>query len=297
MNLLAQLIPGVREIRASLVSGVTWLLTGLVALGGTLDPLLSRPVLGEMTRLLSTNQAIGIGAASVAAYLIGSITVDTTKSMMANIPWFANPSRHASQVIRDHVHSRLRHNKVPEVWMDIVPCAIFQKQLSQYGPISLLGNRTDQLDKVDRLEAEIELRLGLVPPVLALAAALGWRIAPIAAVPVVIFAIALLLQARTYTRQRHELLARNLGLGYANVPALTSLAAYITSGYTHPSSDGATQPRDLAVMIFAALRVYLNEEEKDLLLENLSQKSGTPKDEIAKSAQTLNLVRSPWEYG
>jgi hypothetical protein len=83
---LAQVLPGVRDLRAPLTAGYLWLLLIWLVGHDELEGLLDRPPLDQLAALAPATQGIGIAVVlSVVAYLIGSL-VDAFVAMLATTP-------------------------------------------------------------------------------------------------------------------------------------------------------------------------------------------------------------------
>lgn len=89
MNLLALLIPSIRELRAALLAGYLWLAVSWLALGSHMPELAEAEpstALGQVARLSDVVGALGVVVVlSVAAYLLGSFIVDLSDFLLSRI--------------------------------------------------------------------------------------------------------------------------------------------------------------------------------------------------------------------
>jgi hypothetical protein len=291
VNLLAQILPGIREIRASLASGAAWSLAVLVVLGGTFDPLLHVEMVHRIAGLASKSEAIGIAVLSMAAYLVGSLTVDATTWLFTKLSTpFALPVRSA-QVVRDYIVTQLIAQGIPVGWLSVIPFDVFERQILEFGPLQIYSNRKDQYEVLDRQSAEIELRLGLVFPLVVLAAGVGFQVSWVAGIVIGGLAIVLSAQAFVYSRRGMVLIGTQLGLG--NIPRFPVLNATIER-IAGLRSEQRTEPKDLAIGLFAGISPYLSEQKAQTLLGALSRKAGTPRRVIEEEAAKRNTGRSAW---
>lgn len=242
-GMLASLLPGLREIRAPLVSGYLWLVFFFLALNEWLpngddqrSPLHPAFELGDQ---LST---FGLAAVSgVAAYLVGSAVQELLKLggrlVSPRRPLYGEPGSHLSRAgfrdIRSFVNLGVQRvqrrlfqlalapgekgiDEEPTPWM-------VENELSLVRML-LLGERPELVREIDRLQAEADLRITVAFPLACLAAFLaletstGW----LALIPL---AVLLVIQGHQRQREAGDLLAKALRIGKANAPALESLEA------------------------------------------------------------------------
>jgi tetratricopeptide (TPR) repeat protein len=240
---LTSLLPGLREIRAPLISGYMWLTFFFLVFHGDF-PSSSHPgeALKPLFELGDRLSAFGVATvASVAAYLVGSAAQELLKIVARLLPpvtpVYAEPGTHFSKVGRDDIR------RFVEIKLEEVRSRLFQVALSpgERGvdeepgtrkverelPLIrtlLLGERPELVGEIDRLQAEADLRITVAVPLaalvlyLALAASGGWLVALLPA---------FLLFAQGYKRQvdAGNLIAKALRVGKANAPVLESLEA------------------------------------------------------------------------
>jgi len=239
---LTNLLPGLREIRAPLISGYLWLVFFFLAFhedlptrhdaDSTLMPLF------DLGHDLS---ALGIATVSgVAAYLLGSAVQELLK-LLAQLPpgqpLYAEAGTHLSS------SGRLDVDRAVRLQTQAIQRKLFQVALSpgergvdeepstenveQELPLIrtlLLGEHSDLVGELDRLQAEADLRITVAVPIVAFAGLLcfavsvGWLFALVPAA---------LLLAQGFQRQIEvgDLLAKALRIGKVNAPSLESLDA------------------------------------------------------------------------
>jgi tetratricopeptide (TPR) repeat protein len=239
---VANLLPGLREIRAPLISGYLWLAFLFLIFHEDLPTRAHSGQLQPLFSLADRLSAFGIATVSgVAAYLVGSAVQELIKLagrlVSQERPLYGEAGTHLSDAgredIRRYVGLRLQRVRGKLFQVAISPG---EKGVDEEpGPLTierelplvrtlLLGERPELVREIDRLQAEADLRITVAFPLLFLAGflagevALGW---------LAILPAALLLVAQGYQRQREagDLLAKALRIGKADAPALESLEA------------------------------------------------------------------------
>jgi len=243
---LANLLPGLREIRAPVVSGYLWLIFLFLALHSALP---SRgdagPAIQPIFDLGDRLSVLGLATVTgVAAYLIGSVMQELLKSMGRRFapskPLYAEPGIHTTERGRRVLMSSL------EVRMDGITRRLFQIALSpgERGideapeenaildelPLTralLLGEHPELVGELDRLQAEADLRITVSIPLSALAILLfilTWD-------PWWLFAIvpAVLLLPQGFKRQHEagDFLAKVLRIGKVDAPLVSAFEASV----------------------------------------------------------------------
>ena len=110
MNLLGSLIPGVREVRAPLVSGYLWCVFLWLLLASNVPTEHGQPTYEHLVELADAMGPVGKAVAvSIAAYLLGSLIQSLASGIWARVgrrigPMFRlmNSTSGASQLIHDH---------------------------------------------------------------------------------------------------------------------------------------------------------------------------------------------------
>jgi tetratricopeptide (TPR) repeat protein len=239
---LANLLPGLREIRAPLISGYLWLVFFFLVLheqlptqetaSSTLEPLF------DLAHDLS---ALGVVTVSgVAAYLVGSAVQELLKllcTVLPGKPFYGEAGTHLSTAGRADLE------RAVEIRIQSIRRRLFQVALSpgekgvDEEPSSrsverelplirtlLLGEHADLIGELDRLQAEADLRITVAIPVIFFALLFAIEISPWW-----LFALtaAGLLLAQGYQRQIEagDLLAKALRIGKVSAPSLESLDA------------------------------------------------------------------------
>jgi tetratricopeptide (TPR) repeat protein len=238
--LLVNLLPGLREIRAPLISGYVWLVFFLVALHGDLPSRDHPGALQPVFDLADGFSSLGIATAlSVVAYLIGSSMQEILKLLGRWVspvqPLYGEAGTHLSSAghrdVRNVVGIRVQkvRRRLIQVAMspgegevDSEPSPqTIQQELPLIRTL-LLGERPELVGELDRLQSEADLRITVAIPLAALAiflifdSSLGWAFA---LVPVPL----LLVQGHQRQKEAGDLLAKALRIGKANAPALESL--------------------------------------------------------------------------
>jgi tetratricopeptide (TPR) repeat protein len=238
---LANLLPGLREIRAPVVSGYLWLIFLFLALhsalpsrhdaGSAIQPIFD---LGDRLSVLGLATVTG-----VAAYLIGSAMQELLKSvgrwLAPRKPLYAEPGVHTTDGGRRVLMTSL------EVRMDGITRKLFQIALSpgERGideaprtraildelPLTralLLGEHPELVGELDRLQAEADLRITVSIPL----AALGILLFVLTWDPWWLFAVgpAGLLLWQGFKRQHEagDFLAKVLRIGKVDAPLVSA---------------------------------------------------------------------------
>jgi tetratricopeptide (TPR) repeat protein len=244
--MLTNLLPGLREIRAPLISGYLWLVFFFLAFHGDLPTRHDAdPTLMPLFDLGHDLSALGIATVSgVAAYLVGSAVQELLK-LMAQLPpgqpFYAEAGTHLSVVGRFDVE-RAVNLQVQAIQRRLFQVAlspgergvdeepspqVVEKELPLIRTL-LLGDHPDLVGELDRLQAEADLRITVAAPIVAFAGlfcfsvSVGWLLALLPAG---------LLLAQGFQRQVEvgDLLAKALRIGKVNAPSLESLDASATA--------------------------------------------------------------------
>lgn len=249
MNLLTTILPGLRDFRAPFISGVLYLICGLVALDQWSDPasLTSLPAV-QAVRALDPKfvGAISVSAVSLSAYIAGSVMTYLFSSAVRRAR-FESFSRYWSQKgVRDWVHSELLRvdtspNQPLSSRLAQVPGLEFQisgrisddaklepEQIGEHivrKERQILATRlqiehTVVYEEFDRLTSEAELRIALVPPIILLgalnASSLGWIFTPM----VLLVAATLFYQGQALASRADERIWQALQTGSITSPTL-----------------------------------------------------------------------------
>lgn len=237
--MLANLLPGLREIRAPVVSGYLWLAFFFLVLHSDL-PSSSHPgkVLQPLFDLFDDLSTLGVATvASVAAYLVGSAMQEVLKLigrlLSPGKPLYAAPGTHIS------VNGRRSLARSVGTQVDRITRRLFQVALSpgEHGiddapepeavvrelPVvrmQLLGEDPELVGELDRLQAEADLRITVAAPLAALAiflaleASYGWAVG-------LVPAAMLLVQGYQRQREAGDFLAGVLHSGRTSAPVVT----------------------------------------------------------------------------
>jgi tetratricopeptide (TPR) repeat protein len=236
---LTNLLPGLREIRAPVVSGYLWLAFFFLLLHHDL-PSSDHPgsVLRPLFHLFDDLSALGIATvASVAAYLVGSAMQEVLKLLgrlfAPRKPLYAPAGTHLSTDGKRNLARAVR------IQVERISRRLFQVAMSPGergideapGPdaverelplvrMLLLDQQSELVGELDRLQAEADLRITVAAPLAALGVYFAFKISygwGLLLVP------AVMLFVQGYQRQREagDFLAGILHSGRASAPAVT----------------------------------------------------------------------------
>lgn len=236
---LANLLPGLREIRAPVVSGYLWLAFLFLALHSTLPSRRGAgPAIQPIFDLGDRLSAFGLAAVTgVAAYLVGSAMQEVLKSAGRRLaprrPFYAEPGIHTTQRGREVLMGSL------EVRMDGITRRLFQIALSpgergiEEAPAEdaildelpltralLLGGHPELVGELDRLQAEADLRITVSAPLAALATLLFVQTSDLWWLLILIPAGLLLWQGYRRQHEAGDFLAKILRLGKVDAPVV-----------------------------------------------------------------------------
>jgi len=239
---LTTLLPGLREIRAPLISGYLWLVFFFLACHGFLPTRHSAdPSLKPVFDLGQDLSALGIATVSgVAAYLIGSAAQELLK-ILATIPpgtpFYAEAGTHLSDNGQADVGSavQLRVEAIQrklyqvalspgEKGVDLEPSAVAVEEDLPLIRTLLLGDYPDLVGELDRLQAEADLRITVAVPIAALAILFSLEVS-IVWLFALIIPVGLIAQGRKKQVEVGDLLAKALRIGKVDAPLLASLDA------------------------------------------------------------------------
>jgi tetratricopeptide (TPR) repeat protein len=239
--LLANLLPGLREVRAPLVSGYLWLAFFLLAFDGDLPTRGDPGGLEPLFALAEGLSVLGIATVTgIAAYLVGSAVQELLKllaRLLSQRPLYGEAGIRTSAAgrndVRDAVRIRVQGIKRElfqvalspgEKGIDEEPTAeMVERELPLIRSL-LLGERPEFVGELDRLKAEADLRVTVAFPLLAFAIYLtleGWP----AWLGLVVPAGLLLIQGVQRQLEAGDMLAKALRIGQADAPVLEALAS------------------------------------------------------------------------
>jgi uncharacterized membrane protein len=260
---LASLLPGLRELRAPLSAGYLWLLAAwLLVESHVAGRKGATGVLGSLYELGTAAGAVGVAAAvSFIAYLVGSISEELweepwRRAMLAwrrprsdapeawKTPSLSNDGLRSIQLLVSTASDRIHDVglKPEDVrWQHAMPTTVTEGEPT--GDMDFwLGRRTiDELGLVgarlmidapelfnaaDRMRAESELRLAVIPPLGVLTAILAVEMSPLWLV-LVLPLVALFRQAVRRRQQAGDGIADALWTGKVKAPVLERLESLI----------------------------------------------------------------------
>lgn len=203
LEILSTALPGLRDLRGPVIAGYLWLLFGWLLIRPDLDRRPTEPLAASIYELGDELGQIGLlVAVSVAAYLIGAVSQEVSRVVRRAAQLFAAPIRDfwalddADNAImdlwemgasaRDSIRRvRQQHEALGDDRLEYLDDQAFDPLYAEVAtrqdqaesalrqelglPATLLvGDRPELFGEVDRLRAEGELRLAVVPPLLGL---------------------------------------------------------------------------------------------------------------------------------
>jgi hypothetical protein len=277
MGLLASVIPGFRTLRTPVAAGVLWIfdIAIFMILHHVHFHIKHSLIVSASTLFPDWFGIVILPIVLAGAYLLGSVMISLTgpvlgkvidvyrsvlthialpyrQSMLSRsamrISWrrrvdrFARRSYqisiNAHSLLYDYVISALADTgttgiaammfPVENLHDKLIQCAA---QLSQVAPA--------QYQEYDRIQAEAEFRLAVVPPlvVASFLAPISYRWILILGSG--IFSLVLLTQSVSLNRKANDILASAARLGYLEIPEVKSLSSYLANIDPKPESDGA----------------------------------------------------------
>jgi tetratricopeptide (TPR) repeat protein len=235
---LANLLPGLREIRAPIVSGYMWLVFFFLVLHSDLPTRdNASSAVQPLFELGDRLSVLGIATvASVAAYLVGSAMQEVLKLVGRSVPrrktFYGEAGTHTTERGRQNLHGSVRM-RVKGIVQSLFEVALApgEREIARAPETDeviaelplvrtmLLGEHPELVGELDRLQAEADLRITVAFPLAALAIYLA-----IEASPGWLFALApavlLLLQGRQRLRETGDFLTRVLQIGRADTPSV-----------------------------------------------------------------------------
>ncbi len=304
VGLLASLLPGLRELRAPFTSGVLWLAVVYFAAPGFVDQVgaIGSSLSADLSAL-NLNELVAPAAIVAFAYLLGLVAQGTVtplvkaggslvmrlvdlvearrgyatedrRAVYRRPKWFFSlPQRfelHAwplnlagRSLMIDAINSRLSGVGMPSRAAMCFPYDSVIRGLKYMAP-QLTSSAPAQFQEYDRLRAEVELRVAVVPALLALSFVVPLEPRPVAVSGAIFICIVLSLQVGKGVRESSNLLANAAYLGYLKSPSLEGLAAELESLKNNkPYSDGGW----IAAMVTALDKLGLYDEASAVAAE------------------------------
>jgi hypothetical protein len=214
MTVLSAILPGARQVRAPLAAGATWLLTIWLAIEpGLAESTKATGIYASLVRLSdATGNAVVLAVIGFLAYMLGSVTTSAVLALARD----ALPKAHRGNPVRSLVLARVfaadarlrEHTEIasldeaaarPEARDLFAPPAEepfvrdgdnpvqitenLEVRIRRYGSwreakLQLLSKDPQLYAELDRHEAERELRLALLAPLLALTIVVAVRVGP-----------------------------------------------------------------------------------------------------------------------
>jgi hypothetical protein len=321
MNILASVIPGFRALRTPVAAGVLWIFDIVVVLISRHIHLHIKhsAVVTANTYFPNWFGIVALPIILAVAYLVGSVmisltgpilrkTIDFYRSILTRIalpyrrnmssrsrdlawrPWLKRVDRlarrsylisiNANSLLYDYVISALADSGVPGTAAMMFPVENLHDRLIQCSA-QLSQVAPAQYQEYDRIQAEADFRLAVVPPLLAASCIIpvGYRWLLISGTA--IFSLILLSQSVSLNRKANDILASAARLGYLEIPEIKSLSTY--------STEIDPLPNDAAWI--GAMMIGLNRrgffDEADALIQE-----STELDQESDVAQLIDYLDS-----
>lgn len=302
MNVLSSIIPGIRELRTPLTSGLLWL-GAIVVFGVTHHVVLipSSHVEIELRHLSSIFAALlFVPAVLTGALLLGNVMIALIEpllhmlgrwarksimglfSLMARPRWTRWRKYIGRQRFRFEARTRTISNSARGLVMEAdsralakvgVPgsAALMFPLDEVLGSLSLTAPQLSQTaqtqyQEYDRARSEAQFRVAVVPPLIALAAVLPTNSKLWILIAAIFAGLILLLQAVGQERQAMDILANAAYLGYITVPMVQSITEYL--------SELPNQPIEVGEWLGAIVRGLSERgyfEEQDTMMYELTE--------------------------
>jgi hypothetical protein len=322
VDILASVIPGFRALRTPVTAGVLWIINIVVILVSHRVHIHIKHSMLVTANSLSPNWfgIVALPVILAAAYLVGSVMISLTGSILRKVidlyrlaltrialPYRQNMTsrsrdftRHswrrridrlarrsdlisinANSLLYDYVITALADAgatgtaammfPVENLHDKLIQCAA---QLSQVAPA--------QYQEYDRIQAEADFRLAVVPPLLVASCIVPVSYRWFLILGTVIFSLVLIAQSVSLNRKAIDILASAARLGYLEIPEIKSLSSYLTNVDPPPGGDGAWIG---AIIIGLNRRGFF--DEADALIQE-----STELDQKSDVAQLMSYLES-----
>lgn len=326
MGLFGAILPGFRTLRSPVTAGLLWLLNiALYAFLHRVHFHIHPSIIKTMSSLVPDwFGVILIPAALFAAFILGSVMVGITNPIVAVgislyravvgaelwqwnymkkgrppeafrrrlasrmsklLKYSETISLNARGLIIDYSMSALTKSGATGVAAMMFPIDLVihdlpnnSAQLSQLAPA--------QFQEYDRIKAESEFRVAVVPPLMVMALQLSAKY-PIIPVGSSIACVILLVQSVGLNRKANDILASAARLGYVGIMQVQSLAESLSMLHPKPDSDGAW----IAAMAIGLNRLGFFDEHENVIREILA----LDQEEDFTAAETYLRAHAPEE--
>lgn len=256
MNVLVNALPGVRDVRAPVTAGYLWLLAAWLALDPDLNAEPNDGLGHALHSLGDEIGVVGIGVAvSVAAYLIGVVSQEMSVRVLGRVVgrWLDEEKQALRNRIRELFDGAVPAVKAagltPEDESERVAKIGERRKVASRDVIEelelpatlLVGSHEVLFAEVDRLHAEGDFRIAIVPPLVALTIvtavasdSLAWLVA---LAPTAVIAW----QGTRRRRQSERLIAQAIRSGRVDSPALQKHTEWVADLL---AGDGGGEPRE-----------------------------------------------------
>ena len=279
VEFLASIIPGFRALRTPVAAGALWLLDIAILLISHhahfhinhYDIVTANSLLPDWIGIVVLPIVLAL------SYLLGSVMmsltcpvlrkiIDLYRSAMTQIaapyrmsansrghdwhsrPWRmyidrlarrSNPlSANAHSLLYDYAISTLTSVGAPGAAAMMFPASHLHDKLT-HSAIQLSQVNPTQYQEYDRIQAEAEFRIAVVPPLILTSAIIPISLRWLLILGVAACCLVLLVQSVSLTRTANDVLASATRAGYLEIPEMKSLAAYLTDHSAAPGTVGA----------------------------------------------------------
>lgn len=279
MEFLASIIPGFRALRTPVAAGVLWILdvTILLITHHVHFHIKHADIVAANSLLPDWTGIVVLPIVLALAYLLGSVMmsltgpvlnklIDLYRSIMTRIAapyrrsvssrghdWSRRPwrmyvdrlarrsdpiSRSAHSLLCDYVISTLTDAGAPGAAAMMFPVEHLHDKLP-HSSIQLSQVNPTQYQEYDRIQAEAEFRIAVVPSLVLTAVIIPVSLRWLLIVGVLACCLVLIVQSVSLTRTANDVLASATRAGYLEIPEMKSLASYLTDKGAAPGTDGA----------------------------------------------------------
>jgi hypothetical protein len=278
VDLLASVIPGFRTLRTPVAAGVLWMVDIVILLISqhTHIHVQHSTIVTANSLLPDWVGVVILPFILAAAYLLGSIMMSLTGPILrkaidayrSTLTHIASPSRNnegsrlrvagaypwrkridllarrsysistnAHTLLYDYVMTALTSAGATGTAAMMFPVDHIHEKLINCAP-QLSQKNSTPYQEYDRIQAEAEFRLAVIPPLLATACLVPISYRWLLILGISIASLVLLVQSVSLTRTSNDILASAARVGYLEIPEIKSLCTALTEIDPKPISDG-----------------------------------------------------------
>ena len=302
MSFLTSLLPGVRELRTPLTACALWLAGIIIVIATTgVQVLPTTSATSAILDLVSELPRIYLGSAVLlASFLIGNVAVGTISPLQRRLgrriqralDRFAYPNtptargrlrRIAGKLIRMTASTAARTLAINAIHRTLSKAgatggAVFAFPVDSaietlpYTAAQLAQTAPLQYQEYDRLRAEADLRLAIVPPLLFLSVVVPLRGRLWFVAGAIVMAIVLYAQASSELRSADLILANAAYLELVTFPSVSSLAELLSNLDPQPKSQGEWMGAIVGGLALLGLFEESDHALKDLRCDAVAQR-------------------------